>query len=140
MKSEVKAGREFHLGGSPAVNSNTMNFYTSLMLMMLAAGVAKSYVIPQYLSIDGEYLVPYGELESHLDETSLLRERRSPQGNINFSAGMGPGRTGTAGLGYDHQVWKGRGGESLHLGGTYMGQFGHGKPQHNFGIGGTFRF
>ncbi|KAL1139392.1 hypothetical protein AAG570_006376 [Ranatra chinensis] len=50
------------------VNCATMNFYTSLMLMMLAAGVAKSYVIPQYLSIDGEYLVPYGELESHLDE------------------------------------------------------------------------
>ncbi|KAL1139389.1 hypothetical protein AAG570_006373 [Ranatra chinensis] len=51
-----------------AVNSNTMNFSTSLMLMVLAAGVAESYVIPQYLSIDGDYLIPYGELESHIDE------------------------------------------------------------------------
>ncbi|KAL1139393.1 hypothetical protein AAG570_006377 [Ranatra chinensis] len=124
----------------PEVNCATMNFYTSLMLIMLAAGVSKSYVIPQYLSSDGEYLIPFGESESHFDESILLRERRSPQGNIDFSAGMGPGRTGSAGLGYDHQVWKGRGGESLHLGGTYMGDFGNGKPRHNFGVGGTFKF
>ncbi|KAL1139386.1 hypothetical protein AAG570_006370 [Ranatra chinensis] len=113
-----------------------MKFCTILLFVTVALGAAQSYTfVPQFVIEDGEILIPAEDLQ-----VGLLRERRSPQGSIDFKAGVGPGRTGSAGLDYSHRVWRGRNGQSLELGGNYMGHFGNGKPQHNFGIGGTFRF
>ncbi|KAL1139391.1 hypothetical protein AAG570_006375 [Ranatra chinensis] len=127
-------------GGYRRIKSTTMKAYTAIVAVMLAVELAGAYVIPQYAAMDEETLLSPEGYGSAVVQPSLLREKRSPDGSISVTASKGPGHGGSAGVGYDHQVWKGKHGESFHLGGTYSGQFGNGKPQHSFGIGGTYKF